>query len=933
MSSREQVHIEIRNPLHALIHTHAALVISNPYSCTHTHTHAAHTQAEPPSGLEPANSPWDVGGKYEITYQTTLAGRYTTTVHVSPPLPDGHGLVAAFFPPASARALDQIISRVDPSLTISWGTNGAPTHSKLIPSKGFRARWTGLLVAPHPEAYNAASAESHGTSQRIDFEVRADGPVSLSLGGEIVATSDRDPTPQHVEGSLDQVEYWARGSVELVPGVLYDIRVEYQRSSEPESRGYLNATWGWGEGEAKQAQHPIPTSALLPSRRPVQGGRLPLIVHPNVACASTSQAYGNGLSIATAGIPASFTIIVRDEYANVREDPTDILLPQVLPRLPLFPSSLDSTHMPKLAYPVHLPTTAAATTPVPALPVGEIDRAFTPYLASLGEHAAWGIYKFGATSSPKVRKEALSPNSSPTAAEREEARLFGVLRGNFHAFSYVTQAAGMHDVNVDLLHAAVPSGTVLDVHVHNAGASNLSTSPPLPLVVTCVDPCRGSGLAGMCHLQSNGTMRVSHVILTSHGHGYQSWYPPTLSCGGSLIGVRLQALVSTGSYASATGQGLHATYYASSSFHGPLSAIAHAEVSLDDFASVSQFPSSAAASAVWKGFFRLPAALTDAGGSGDTGGGSASAASLEGATFQTHLLGSHERVKLWIDHALIIDQWSSLSSYASASKLPAHARGRGGYVVPVRVEYKREESASLRNVGLVVKWSQSLASPNASKLDVHYLFAASSIGTSPSAPGLYEDPVAIADSNGGGGRGRVMIVEPNVACAAASHVSGEALTVATAGISASFRILIRDQYGNARSKGGHELVARLVSAECEMVHTCQPLGPQVGSSYASSGPVVPGGASLSSGLLHLDQNQTHTAACNMSLGQIRLPINPQHEWYAAGGDAAARAIAAAGAEAGKWIVFKEGLCAGRWAQIRAVNFSVNVPRSTRARVG
>jgi hypothetical protein len=119
MSSREQVHIKIRNPLHALIHTHATLVISNPHSCTHTQTHVAHTQAEPPSGLEPANSPWDVGGKYEITYQTTLAGRYTTTVHVSPPLPDGHGLVAAFFPPAAARALDQIIYL----LGHQWGAN------------------------------------------------------------------------------------------------------------------------------------------------------------------------------------------------------------------------------------------------------------------------------------------------------------------------------------------------------------------------------------------------------------------------------------------------------------------------------------------------------------------------------------------------------------------------------------------------------------------------------------------------------------------------------------------------------------------------------------------------------------------------------------------------------------------------------------------
>ena len=51
-------------------------------------------------------------------------------------------------------------------------------------------------------------------------------------------------------------------------------------------------------------------------------GRVPLTVHPNVACAATSQAYGQGLTLATAGIAASFTIVVRDQYGNVREDPT-----------------------------------------------------------------------------------------------------------------------------------------------------------------------------------------------------------------------------------------------------------------------------------------------------------------------------------------------------------------------------------------------------------------------------------------------------------------------------------------------------------------------------------------------------------------------------------------------------------------------------------
>jgi hypothetical protein len=40
------------------------------------------------------------------------------------------------------------------------------------------------------------------------------------------------------------------GYVEVVGGVLYDVRVEYQRSSLPDTYGYLNVTWGW-EGVAQ----------------------------------------------------------------------------------------------------------------------------------------------------------------------------------------------------------------------------------------------------------------------------------------------------------------------------------------------------------------------------------------------------------------------------------------------------------------------------------------------------------------------------------------------------------------------------------------------------------------------------------------------------------------------------------------------------------
>lgn len=211
---------------------------------------------------------------------------------------------------------------------------------------------------------------------------------------------------------------------------------------------------------------------------------------------------------------------------------TDILLPQVLPRQPLQPASLDSSHLPHLTYPLHLPTTAAATRPVAPQPLGVVDRPFTPYLASLGHQGAWGIHKLGARISPAVFPSHSSPNALPSmhSASKDEkaaALIFGPLRGNVHPFSYVTQAAGMHAIELDVLHTALPTGGVLDVQVIRSGsvtaaaaaAATLTGGAEVALVVTCSKPCVGSGLIGVCRLNSNLTLGVSQVELSSVGLG------------------------------------------------------------------------------------------------------------------------------------------------------------------------------------------------------------------------------------------------------------------------------------------------------------------------------------------------------------------------------------------------------------------------------
>ena len=148
---------------------------------------------------------------------------------------------------------------------------------------------------------------------------------------------------------------------------------------------------------------------------------------------------------------------------------------------------------------------------------------------------------------------------------------------------------------------------------------------------------------------------------------------------GSRLDLTRAASLSNGAYSSATGQGLHATYYTTSTpthhaFSRPIHTRAHALASLSAFsADVPSFQSSSAASAVFDGFLRLPLETP-------------AELALEASVASTH-----ERVKVWLDHTLLIDHWSSLSALTAAALLPAHARA-GGQIVALRMEYQRAAS-------------------------------------------------------------------------------------------------------------------------------------------------------------------------------------------------------------------------------------------------
>jgi len=61
---------------------------------------------------------------------------------------------------------------------------------------------------------------------------------------------------------------------------------------------------------------PIPNLNLFSKSRNISGSPFSLTVHPAAFCASTSRAFGSGISLATSGQPTSFFILLRDSFGN-----------------------------------------------------------------------------------------------------------------------------------------------------------------------------------------------------------------------------------------------------------------------------------------------------------------------------------------------------------------------------------------------------------------------------------------------------------------------------------------------------------------------------------------------------------------------------------------------------------------------------------------
>eukprot|EP00960_Hanusia_phi_P015961 470550-Hanusia_phi.AAC.11 len=138
-----------------------------------------------------------------------------------------------------------------------------------------------------------------------------------------------------------------------------------------------------------------------------------------------------------------------------------------------------------------------------------------------------------------------------------------------------------------------------------------------------------------------------------------------------------------------------------------------------------------------------------------------------------------------------------------------------------------------------------------------------------------------------------------------STVHGIGLTIATSGITSSFRVILRDAYNNVRWGFDDKAVARLWSTSCfttALAGTCQDLFPSVLYKNFPTMDLLNGVASapfLNSDVVNITQSET----CN--LRSFLLPIPPH--WNVSI------------TEQQVFVMFESGACNGRWTKVFSTN--------------
>ncbi len=153
-------------------------------------------------------------------------GSFQVNVPVVSPAPTGKGLKGEYY--NNIDFTDLKLTTTDATVNFDWGTR---SPSEFIGADTFSVRWTGQVMAKYSEAYN--------------FFTTSDDGVRLWVNNQLI-----------IDRFIDQQATEARGTISLVAGQKYDIRMDYF-----ENGGEAVAKLGWSS--VSQAKEIIPQSYLF----------------------------------------------------------------------------------------------------------------------------------------------------------------------------------------------------------------------------------------------------------------------------------------------------------------------------------------------------------------------------------------------------------------------------------------------------------------------------------------------------------------------------------------------------------------------------------------------------------------------------------------------------------------------------------------------
>jgi len=651
----------------------------------------------------------------------------------------------------------------DKTIDFDWGVNKPVNvqgmtsfNTKTIGPDFFSVRWTGYIKSPFTEVFTFTAKLAGGVRMYIDDLLIIDRWTSFNRV--------------------------AQGTVALVANAMHAIRVEYRHWS-----GNASVSLSWSSASV--------VKELLPPQRLYSVTTIGAISTQNFyvlpgPAHSSSSLYGSGITIATAGVPAYFTVHTIDRYGNQRLVSDSINHAQVR----VTPSGLSAT----------------GTVPIYRSQLGGLTTG-TTVTASISNAAAFGL-PGGFTATYYASSSFASPNvvSCQGAAYLASLGCTGVALTSSLSGSTTISVIGLSSFGGPALSIRwsgwfLPTTTA--VYRFFLGKSALATTLASISVTGFADTLTSNAAANpsvtfalvynqfyevsMDYSQTTAVLDLKLYYTVEAPAAAATVFSAALPLVPTTNMYPLSGRYSvkftptikgdyTASAAFAVAGALDATFYDDRTLSRAVSVVSHTSV---DF-SCAALPSSgfrnplldfgwgvgsnltdySSFAARWQGFFKPTGTTT---------------------TFSVTVKESDERFRMWIDNTLILNYWDLAPT--------------GGVGVSATFPLTAAETDGVRLSDLNSLYDIKLE---------YSQFGGSSGITVPqlTAANIFNQNTAISPLS--------LSVQPTAVCSTKCRVNGPGLTRATAGAVSTFDIIALDRYNNEATSTSETFVVRLEPVVC-----------------------------------------------------------------------------------------------------------------------